>query len=150
MIRDTVFKCLVIRWKFCVHADKRQMLLDLTQSLQLRPTRVHVLWELANCISSAVGAEDFRLYLADSGDSETLTLFIGQDCYENGEPKMQKVTRSGAGLTVPTYVGRTRETIRLSRGDVDSRFPEGISNKVSWVVSYIEIRFKHCAVPFAE
>lgn len=116
-----------IRWKFCVHADKRQMLLDLTHSLQLRPTRAHVLWELANCISSAVGADDFRLYLAETGDPEILTLYIGQDCYENGEPKMQKVK---SGLTVPTYVARTREAIRLSRGDVDARFPEGISTKV--------------------
>lgn len=117
------------RWKFCVHADKRQMLLDLTHSLQLRPTRAHVLWELANCISSAVGADDFRLYLAESGDPEILTLYMGQDCYENGEPKMQKVK---SGLTVPTYVARTREAIRLSRGDVDARFPEGISTKVSF------------------
>lgn len=122
------------RWKFCVHADKRQMLLDLTHSLQLRPTRAHVLWELANCISSAVGADDFRLYLAETGDPEILTLYMGQDCYENGEPKMQKVK---SGLTVPTYVARTREAIRLSRGDVDPRFPEGISTKVSIVVVYI-------------
>lgn len=121
----------ISRWKFCVHADKRQMLLDLTHSLQLRPTRVHVLWELANCISSAVGADDFRLYLADASDMESTTLYIGQDCYENGEPKMQKSSCSGDALTVHTYVARTRETIRLSRGDIDSRFPEGISNKVS-------------------
>lgn len=48
------------RWKFCVHADKRQMLQDLTYSLQLKPTKDHVLWELATCISSAVGADGFR------------------------------------------------------------------------------------------
>ncbi|KRT84221.1 hypothetical protein AMK59_992, partial [Oryctes borbonicus] len=48
------------RWKFCVHADKRQMLQDLTHSLQLKPTKDHVLWELATCISSAVGADGFR------------------------------------------------------------------------------------------
>ena len=48
------------RWKFCVHADKRQMLQDLTHSLQLKPTKDHVLWELANCICSAVSADGFR------------------------------------------------------------------------------------------
>lgn len=48
------------RWKFCVHADKRQMLLDLTHSLQLRPTKDHVLLELGNCICSAVGADGFK------------------------------------------------------------------------------------------
>ncbi|KAG4073640.1 hypothetical protein HA402_000864 [Bradysia odoriphaga] len=111
------------RWKFCVHADKRQMLLDLTHSLQIRPTRSHVLWELANCISSAVGADGFRLYLAETGDPDILSLYIGSDV---GEPRLEKVK---SGLTVPTYVARTREAIRLSRGDMDPRFPEGLSRK---------------------
>lgn len=48
------------RWKFCVHADKRQMLQDLTHSLQQKPTKNHVLWELAHCICSAVSADGFR------------------------------------------------------------------------------------------
>lgn len=48
------------RWKFCVHADKRQMLQNLTQSLQMSPTKDHVLWELAHCICSAVNADGFR------------------------------------------------------------------------------------------
>lgn len=111
-----------------MHADKRQMLLDLTHSLQLRPTRAHVLWELANCISSAVGADGFRLYLAEKGDPEVLTLYIGQDILENGEPKMQKIK---TGSSVPNYVARTREAIRLSRGDNDLRFPDAIPNTVT-------------------
>lgn len=122
---------LYFRWKFCVHADKRQMLLDLTHSLQQRPTRAHVLWELANCISSAVGADGFRLYLAETGDPEILTLYIGPNCCENGEPKMQKIK---SGVTVATHVARTREPIRISKGDVDPRFPEGIFKKVKCLI----------------
>jgi hypothetical protein len=120
-----------------VHADKRQMLQDLTQSLQLRPTRAHVLWELASCICSAVGADGFRLYLSESGsgESEGLGLYLGQDCLdENGEPQLQKVK---SGLTVPNYVARTREPVRLSKGDVDARFPEGIMQKVGLFRSLI-------------
>lgn len=60
------------RWKFCVHADKRQMLEDLTQSLQNKPNKDHVLWELASCISSAVGADGFHLYIPDIGHPDTL------------------------------------------------------------------------------
>lgn len=48
------------KWKFCVHADKRQMLQNLTHSLQDKPTQDYVLWELASCISSAVKADGFR------------------------------------------------------------------------------------------
>lgn len=112
-----------------MHADKRQMLLDLTHSLQLHPTKAHVLWELSNCISSAVGADSFRLYLAENGSAEALNLYIGHDLMENGEPRMQKV-RSNSH-SVPTYVARTREAVRLSKSDSDPRFPDSFDNDVS-------------------
>lgn len=65
--------------QFCVHADKRQMLQELTQSLQRGPSRAHVLFELAGCISSAVGADGFRLYLADQGEPDNLTEYVGEE-----------------------------------------------------------------------
>lgn len=112
-----------------MHADKRQMLLDLTHSLQSHPTKAHVLWELSNCISSAVGADSFRLYLAENGNADALNLYIGHDLMDNGEPRMQKV-RSNSH-SVPTYVARTREPVRLSRGDSDPRFTNVFAEMVS-------------------
>lgn len=112
-----------------MHADKRQMLLDLTQSLQLRPTKAHVLWELSNCISSAVGADSFRLYLAESGNPDSLTLYFGNDLNDNGEPRVQKISCNG--LSVPTYVARTREAVRLTRSEPDARFPDAFADLVS-------------------
>lgn len=53
------------------------MLQDLTQSLQQRPSVVHVLSELASCISSAVSADGYRLYLPDAGDDNNLCLYLG-------------------------------------------------------------------------
>lgn len=112
------------RWKFCVHADKRQMLQDLTHSLKLKPTKDHVLWELANCICSAVNADGFRLYLANGTNPEGLRLFLGLDTKsENGEAKSQRIQN---GISLPTYVAKTMEAVRLSRGDTDARFPDGI------------------------
>lgn len=119
----------IYRWKFCVHADKRQMLLDLTHSLQSHPTKAHVLWELSNCISSAVGADSFRLYLAENGNADALNLYIGHDLMDNGEPRMQKVKSNSH--SVPTYVARTREPVRLSRGDSDPRFVNVFAEMVS-------------------
>lgn len=78
---------------------------------------------------TAVGADGFRLYLAETGDPDILSLYIGSE--KGGEPRLEKVK---CGLTVPTYVARTREAIRLSRGDVDARFPEGLSKKVRHVI----------------
>jgi hypothetical protein len=46
---------------------------------------------------------------------------------ETGEPVLEKIA---SGLSVPLYVARTREPLRLSRGDLDQRFPGGILSKV--------------------
>lgn len=105
------------------------MLLDLTHSLQLHPTKAHVLWELSNCISSAVGADSFRLYLSENGNPDALNLYIGHDLMDNGEPKMQKVRCDSH--SIPTYVARTREPVRISKDDQDPRFPDSFSDAVS-------------------
>ncbi|XP_055635980.1 probable 3',5'-cyclic phosphodiesterase pde-5 isoform X2 [Toxorhynchites rutilus septentrionalis] len=112
------------RWKFCVHADKRQMLQDLIHSLQLRPTKMHVLWELASCICSAVNADGFRLYLTDSTDTTSLHLCLSNSLVdENGDPKHLKI-KSDAGI--PNYVAKTREPIRYTKGDNDQRFAQNV------------------------
>lgn len=111
-----------------MHADKRQMLLDLTQSLQLHPTKAHVLWELSNCISSAVGADSFRLYLAEDGNPDELNLYIGHDLMENGEPRMRKVKCDSH--SIPTHVARTREPIRVTKANPDPRFADSFKDSV--------------------
>lgn len=135
-----------------MHADKRQMLLDLTHSLQLHPTKAHVLWELSNCISSAVGADSFRLYLTDNGNPDALNLYIGHDLMDNGEPKMQKIKCDIH--SIPTYVARTREPIRLSKDDQDPRFPDSFVNAVrmnisiAFIIEKREIKKKHFLIIF--
>lgn len=122
-------KASLSRWRFCVHADKRQMLQDLTQSLQLRPTKTHVLWELSSCICSAVGGDCFRLFVVDSANTpDNLSLYLSMDDLdEEGQPHMQRLSSETA--YVAQYVGRTREPVRLSRGVEDSRIPEGITTR---------------------
>ncbi|KAF7284637.1 hypothetical protein GWI33_021826 [Rhynchophorus ferrugineus] len=109
------------RWKFCVHADKRQMLESLTHSLQDRPTKNHVLWELSSCISSAVGADGFKLYVVDklpSDEHSDIQLFAVVDC-ANGDLRLQKVDNE----TIPYYVARSKAPLRLSKDSNDARFP---------------------------
>lgn len=117
------------RWKFCVHADKRQMLQDLIHSLQLRPTKMHVLWELASCICSAVNADGFRLYTTDATDTDGLHLCLSNSFIdENGDPKPLRIKSDAA---IPNYVARTREPIRFSKGDEDTRFDRDVLDKVA-------------------
>ncbi|XP_059475966.1 probable 3',5'-cyclic phosphodiesterase pde-5 isoform X1 [Neocloeon triangulifer] len=130
------------RWKFCVHADKRQMLQELTHSLQTKPDRSNVLWELASCICSAVSADGFRLYLAEPNPSgvenirgsELMGQYLGHDIRsESGEPLLIPIS---SPTTVPEFVARSREPLRLSKGSGDQRFPvpsprsEGKDNSV--------------------
>jgi cAMP and cAMP-inhibited cGMP 3',5'-cyclic phosphodiesterase 10 len=108
------------RWRFCVHADKRQMLEQLTQQLQNKPSKAHVLFELASCISNAVNADGFRLFLVEDA-SEALSFVMNSETFdENGEPKVQKISQNEA--VIARYVASTRDQVRYSRGDNDPRF----------------------------
>lgn len=114
------------RWKFCVHADKRQMLEQLTQQLQMKPTKIHVLFELSSCISNAVGADGFRMYFVEETTGELTVMMDSDNIDENGDPKIMKVTHDAS---IAHFVASTREPVRFSRGDCDCRFPAGLSSK---------------------
>lgn len=114
------------RWRFCVHADKRQMLEQLTQQLQMKPTKAHVLFELSSCISNAVNADGFRLYIVEDA-ADNLSFVMDSETFdEHGEPKIQKICDDAS---IARYVASTREPTRYSRGDIDPRFPNVISDK---------------------
>lgn len=114
------------RWKFCVHADKRQMLEQLTQQLQMKPTKAHVLFELSSCISNAVNADGFRMYLVDENTDVLVLMMDSERCDEQGEPRIMKIHHDAS---IARYVASTREPVRYSRGDCDCRFPNGIGDK---------------------
>lgn len=114
------------RWKFCVHADKRQMLEQLTQQLQMKPTKAHVLFELSSCISNAVGADGFRMYLVEGAANELSFMMDSENFDESGEPRVTKILHDAS---IARYVASTREPVRFSRGDCDCRFPNGIGSK---------------------
>lgn len=114
------------RWRFCVHADKRQMLEQLTQQLQMKPTKAHVLFELSSCISNAVNADGFRLYLVEDAENNLTFLMDSETFDENGDPKVQRILNNA---TIARYVASTREPVRFSRGDADPRFTNAISDR---------------------
>ncbi|KAL7631814.1 UNVERIFIED_CONTAM: hypothetical protein RMT77_017877 [Armadillidium vulgare] len=120
-LRKITRKTSLSRWKFCVHADKRKMLEDMTETLQTKPNKSHILWELSQCIVSAINADGANLYLANHSKN-------GLELY-NGEPGSLKETDPidvEEGTYVCSFVASTKRTIRVS-GDVaeDSRFPQG-------------------------
>jgi hypothetical protein len=57
------------RWKYGTGSDtRRNMLQELARSLQRNSQEGSVMWELALCISSAVSADSFTLYLSDRNE----------------------------------------------------------------------------------
>lgn len=104
------------------------MLLDLTQSLQLHPTKGHILWELSNCISSAVGADSFRLYMVEDGNPDDLSLYIGEKAAKGGSRIREVHVERDTSVS---YVAHTRENIRTTKNDEDVRFAGSFRDSVS-------------------
>ncbi|GBL86198.1 hypothetical protein AVEN_131942-1 [Araneus ventricosus] len=90
------------RWKFCVHADKREMLREMTSTLFSYPNKVRVLTELANTVASAVNASDWRLHIYDA-DTKKLCSF-GSNNEHLSEFEIED--------TLADYVMKTKETVR--------------------------------------
>ncbi|XP_069948734.1 probable 3',5'-cyclic phosphodiesterase pde-5 isoform X3 [Cherax quadricarinatus] len=113
------------RWKFCVHADKRKMLQELTTSLHVRPNKAHVLWELAHCISSAVNADGYNLYLADN-TTDTLHHYLEtKEGVELRGPGSSWSCEMGVGSWLCAWVASTRHAVRITGPSNDPRFPKG-------------------------
>ncbi|XP_064486459.1 probable 3',5'-cyclic phosphodiesterase pde-5 isoform X3 [Ornithodoros turicata] len=108
------------RWKFCVHADKRKMLQELTSSLYLKPSKVHVLSELAATIASAVNADSWNLFLFDRNTQELHSFKCDDGKCQCGDGIVQ--TNPVSKTSLATLVARMREPVRICNGEDDARF----------------------------
>ncbi|KAL5280497.1 hypothetical protein ACFFRR_004462 [Megaselia abdita] len=106
--------CAVSIPKSCMHSESHQMIQDLSLTLQHQPTKYDVLVELGNCISSAINADGFTLFLADEGD-DSLYIYMGQNARGEAILTLAKTNE----VEVPLYVARQRKAIRLSRNNGD-------------------------------
>ncbi|XP_076053728.1 putative 3',5'-cyclic phosphodiesterase pde-5 isoform X1 [Oratosquilla oratoria] len=123
------------RWKFCVHADKRKMLQELTQSLQVSPNKGQVLRELAHCIASACSAEEFNLYLLDTSTSSLIYCPDPKDDSLEENPWRGEVSPE---TWLCTFVASTKESVKTTIDEADPRFPLGIAvpaNDAFYVIS---------------
>ncbi|XP_076318888.1 putative 3',5'-cyclic phosphodiesterase pde-5 isoform X2 [Tachypleus tridentatus] len=110
------------RWKFCVHADKRKMLQELTTSLYTNPSKGQVLSELVATVASAVNADRWNLYLYDKTIQE-LSIFTTEKEQTNPEGSVHKIENTEN--TVAAFVAKTLESVRTINTEQDSRFPDG-------------------------
>lgn len=121
--------CAVAVPKNCPHSEGHQMIQDLSQTLQHQPTKYDVLVELGNCISSAINADGFTLFLADEGD-DSLYTYMGQNA--RGEAVLQLAKTQE--VEVPLYVSKQRKAIRLSKNNGD--YSNYFKNKVGFFIYF--------------
>lgn len=104
------------RWKFCVHADKRKMLQEMTNNLYLKPSKGHVLSELSETVASAVNADSWNLYIYDKSSQEIYTFGT-----EEKNPR-----RIQSGTTLAAFVANAKEAVRTKTDNQNPLFPEGV------------------------
>ncbi|CAM1293641.1 Uncharacterised protein g792 [Pycnogonum litorale] len=114
------------KWKLYVHTDKKRMLQEMTHGLFTKPNPADVILELASCISSAVEADDFCLYLMDRSSGHLSTYLSNTDRTAH-ELKYSDNSLSPKGITFAEYVARHRTVIRTTEIEKNPLFPGGIS-----------------------
>ncbi|KAG8199264.1 hypothetical protein JTE90_003687 [Oedothorax gibbosus] len=115
------------RIKFCVPADKREMLQELMSSLFVHLDKRHVFSELANTVSTAIGADGWSLHMYDA-DFKELSSFRITD---------NNVERFLLEGTLAEYVMKTKKAVRCKSQSKDNRFPSGISTLIEEPVNVL-------------
>lgn len=64
------------KWRFCVHADKRALLRDLTSDLSELNSVGDTLQRLASCIAEAVSAHSWSVYVLDPNDKGRIIRYV--------------------------------------------------------------------------
>ncbi|CAN8007045.1 unnamed protein product [Ixodes pacificus] len=92
------------------------MLQELTTSLYLKPSKTHVLSELAGTVASAVNADSWDIFLLDRGTQVSLAVL--------GPTRVSQGPDAGARTSLAARVARTREPLRIAYGTKDPRYPD--------------------------
>ena len=109
--------------QYSVNTDKRNMLEDLTSNLISKPNnKAKLMYEVAACISAAVDADDFNLYIHETEGQ--ITLFSPQEEKTEAGPRSQQIR---SGTSIAAHCAKVKDIIKTSLGVRDPRFPLGVS-----------------------
>ena len=99
------------------------MLEDLTSNLISKPNnKAKLMYEVAACISAAVDADDFNLYIHETEGQ--ITLFSPQEEKAEAGPRSQQIR---SGTSIAAHCAKVKDIIKTSLGVRDPRFPLGVS-----------------------
>ncbi|XP_071150589.1 probable 3',5'-cyclic phosphodiesterase pde-5 isoform X22 [Mytilus edulis] len=132
------------KWKTCVQSSKWKVLHEMTRDISYQTDRLQILAELAQCAVDSTSADGFNLYLADSN----------QQLYHHKVPPISSSRGSRTtdrpsegsyignietGTSLPSYVAKTKDTIRTNHVQGDMRFPAGLGIKMEHVQTVLAI-----------
>ncbi|XP_071150498.1 probable 3',5'-cyclic phosphodiesterase pde-5 isoform X9 [Mytilus edulis] len=151
------------KWKTCVQSSKWKVLHEMTRDISYQTDRLQILAELAQCAVDSTSADGFNLYLADSNQqlyhhkvppisssrgSRTTdrpsVLYIMFLSYRGSRTTDRPSEGSyigniETGTSLPSYVAKTKDTIRTNHVQGDMRFPAGLGIKMEHVQTVLAI-----------
>merc|ERR1740128_288600 len=89
----------------------------MTQHLIGTTNKAQIMWELANCISSAVEADDFNVYLVQTE---------GEITQYNPNTQSAKSQKIRSGTTLAAHCAKVKDVLRVNTATQDPRFPKGV------------------------
>ncbi|XP_076334863.1 putative 3',5'-cyclic phosphodiesterase pde-5 [Tachypleus tridentatus] len=114
--------------KFHVHSGQNKVLRDSINTLCIRPSKCQILSTLADTIALAVNAFSRTLYIYDKNTQDMYVYQENTDEFNQDETSTRIPVE--IGTTVSAYVAATKETVRTSITNNDSRFPDGLPVEV--------------------
>ena len=128
--KDLSKKSSLSKWKFCVHADKRAMLQEMTGhvSAQHQQRFESILYELANCIKGAIDADGFNLYIINEEHGDFFKYEMPDQRHPEEDYPLPQHQVVQVGSTVAAYVGYTKEKVRCKTSEKDEKYPDGIKD----------------------
>ncbi|XP_041358670.1 probable 3',5'-cyclic phosphodiesterase pde-5 isoform X2 [Gigantopelta aegis] len=110
------------KWKARIQTSKGRVLHEIAKEIQNPKGKAIILHELAACVSAAVNADGYNLYLVDEGKQE----ITYSPSSNSGKAFENSAERICLGRTVAAHVACTKEIVRIKDICADSRFPEGL------------------------
>lgn len=134
------------KWKTCVQSSKWKVLHEMTRDISYQTDRLQILAELAQCSVDATNADGFNLYLADA-NQQLYYHKVSPPSSTRKSRLSEKYTHSTGtyigniemGTSLPSYVAKTKDTIRTSHVQGDMRFPAGLGIQMDHVQTVLAV-----------
>lgn len=134
------------KWKTCVQSSKWKVLHEMTRDISYQTDRLQILAELAQCAVDSTNADGFNLYLADTNQqlyhhkvTPPSSSRTNRTTDKNSQSTGSYIGNIETGTSLPSYVAKTKDTIRTNHVQGDMRFPAGLGVQMDHVQAVLAV-----------